>query len=99
MVSQGSTGVGFFLVLEGVVEVRKGKKTLATLSKGNFFGEMSLIDNQPRTADVVAVKPTRCFVLSAWSFSAMVKTHPQMAMDMLREIVKRLRAAQASAPE
>ena len=99
VVSQGATGVGFFLVLEGSVEVRKGRKVLATLSRGEFFGEMSLIDNQPRTADVVAIKPTRCFVLSAWSFSAIIKTNPQLAMAMLKELVRRLRAAQNSSTE
>ena len=99
VVSQGATGVGFFLVLEGVVEVRKGVKVLATLSRGDFFGEMSLLDNQPRTADVVAVKATRCFVLSAWSFSALIKTNPRMAMGMLKELVKRLRAAQSTPAE
>jgi len=99
VLTQCTTGVGFFLVLDGAVEVRKGSKVLAALSKGDFFGEMSLLDNQPRTADVVAVKPTKCFVLSAWSFSAVVKTHPELAMGMLKELVKRLRAAMNSTTE
>src|SRR5512136_2797564 len=58
IVEEGTMGVGFYLILDGKVEVREGSKTLAVLSKGQFFGEMSLIDEQPRSADVVAVQPT-----------------------------------------
>ena len=96
IVDEGSMGVGFYLILDGKVEVRKGSKVLATLGKGQFFGEMSLIDDQPRTADVVAVMPTKCWVLTSWSFAALVKTYPEIALAMLKEMVKRLRGAQSS---
>ncbi|MFI5404557.1 MAG: Crp/Fnr family transcriptional regulator [Candidatus Gagatemarchaeaceae archaeon] len=96
IVNEGTMGVGFFLITEGRAEVKKGGKVLATLSKGQFFGEMSLIDEQPRSADVVATQPTKCWALTSWAFSALVKTHPEMALAMLKEMVKRLRAAQSS---
>jgi CRP/FNR family transcriptional regulator, cyclic AMP receptor protein len=96
IVNEGTMGVGFFLILDGKAEVRKGSKVLATLSKGQFFGEMSLIDDQPRSADVVALQPTKCWAITSWAFSALLKTHPEMALGMLKETVKRLRAAQNS---
>jgi CRP-like cAMP-binding protein len=96
IVEEGTMGVGFYLVLDGKVEVRKGSKALATLSKGQFFGEMSLIDEQPRSADVVAVQPTRCFTISTWVFAALIKQHPELALPMLKELAKRLRTAQES---
>ena len=96
IVEEGTMGVGFYMVVDGKVEVRKGSKVLATLSKGQFFGEMSLIDEQPRSADVVAVQPTRCFSLTTWVFSALVKQHPELALPMLKELARRLRAAQSS---
>ncbi len=96
IVEEGTMGVGFYLILDGKVEVRKGSKALAALSKGQFFGEMSLIDEQPRSADVVAVQPTNCFTLSTWVFSALIKQHPELALPMMRELAKRLRAAQNS---
>ncbi|MDA4125540.1 MAG: cyclic nucleotide-binding domain-containing protein, partial [Thaumarchaeota archaeon] len=74
IVNEGTMGVGFFLITEGKAEVKKGGKVLATLSKGQFFGEMSLIDEQPRSADVVATQPTKCWALTSWAFSALVKT-------------------------
>ncbi len=96
IVEEGSMGVGFYLVIDGKAEVRKGSRVLATLGKGQFFGEMSLIDEQPRSADVVAVTPTRCWALSSWAFASAVKTNPEIPMMMLKEMVKRLRAAQSS---
>ncbi len=96
IVRQGGMGVGFFLILDGQVEVKKGGKVLAELSPGQFFGEMSLIDDQPRSADVVATAPTRCFGLTSWSFSGILKSNPEMAMPILQEVVKRLRTAQSA---
>ncbi|MBI3859608.1 MAG: cyclic nucleotide-binding domain-containing protein [Thaumarchaeota archaeon] len=96
VVKQGDLGVGFFLILDGQVEVRKGGKVLAKLSRGQFFGEMSLVDDMPRSADVVAVQPTRCFALTTWSFSGILKANPEMAMPLLKEVVKRLRSAQSA---
>jgi CRP-like cAMP-binding protein len=96
IVEEGTMGVGFYLVLDGKVEVRKGAKVLASLAKGQYFGEMSLIDEQPRSADVVALQPTKCFTLSTWVFSALVKEHPELSLPMLKEFAKRLRAAQSS---
>ncbi|HEY6283167.1 MAG TPA: cyclic nucleotide-binding domain-containing protein [Nitrososphaerales archaeon] len=96
IVDEGTMGVGFYLILDGKAEVRKKGKILASLQKGQFFGEMSLIDEQPRSADVVAVAPTRCWALSSWAFSSIVKTNPEIAMTMLKEVVKRLRTSQAS---
>jgi CRP-like cAMP-binding protein len=96
IVAEGTTGVGFFLILEGKAEVRKKGKVLATLSKGQFFGEMSLIDDMPRSADVIALQPTTCWAITSWSFASLIKIQPEIALDMLKEIVKRLRVAQST---
>ena len=96
IVGEGASGVGFYLVLEGKVEVRKGVRVLASLGKGEFFGEMSLIDELPRSADVIAVSPIKCWALTSWAFAALVKRNPEVALHMLKEMVKRLRAAQSS---
>jgi CRP-like cAMP-binding protein len=96
IVEEGTMGVGFYMLVDGKVEVRKGNKVLATLTKGQYFGEMSLIDEQPRSADVVAVLPTKCFTISTWVFTALVKEHPELVLPMLKEFAKRLRVAQSS---
>jgi CRP-like cAMP-binding protein len=96
IVREGAMGVGFYLILDGKAEVRKGGRVLATLGRGQFFGEMSLIDELPRSADVIAVSPTKCWALTSWAFASLVKTNPEIALYMLKEMVKRLRAAQSS---
>ena len=90
--SKGEGGVGFYLILDGAVEIRSDGKTLSKLGSGQFFGEMSVIDNQPRSADVVALEPSRVLILTAWKFKALITDNPKMAIRMLQELVRRLRS-------
>lgn len=99
IVKEGDTGVGFYLLLDGKVEVRKKKKVLSTLSSGDFFGEMGLIDDQPRSADVVALTPTITFCLSPWTFTGAVKGSPEIAMGMMKVLVGRLRTSDKALSE
>ena len=92
VVQEGQGGVGFYLILEGKADVVKQGKKLAVLSKGNFFGELGVIDGQPRTADVVAVSQIQCLVLSQWAMKSVLANHPEVALSMLEELVRRLRA-------
>ena len=91
IVDEGTKGIGFFLILDGKVRVRKGNKTLAELKAGDFFGEMSLFDEQPRSATVEAATSTKCLVISAWSFVGMVRANPDIAVNLMKELAARLR--------
>jgi CRP-like cAMP-binding protein len=93
---QGELGLAFLLILDGGVEVNRDGKRLASLGRGQFFGEMTAVDDQPRSADVVAMKPTTCFGLPAWSFDAMLAGNPSVAKQMIRELVRRLRQVENS---
>jgi CRP-like cAMP-binding protein len=99
IVKEGETGVGFYLILEGTVEVRRKKKVLTTLSSGDFFGEMGLIDDQPRSADVVAVSPTVTFAISPWTFGGIIKGNPDVAVGMMKVLVARLRVSNKALSE
>lgn len=92
VVSQGEKGVGFYLILDGTVEVRSGGKAIATLGPSQFFGEMALLDEQPRTADVVGLTAGRCLVLSSWEFWGFLAKEPEAIRTLLQETVRRLRA-------
>ena len=96
VVEQGQGGVGFYLILDGTVEVIKKGQKLAELETGNFFGELGVIDGRPRTADVVAITETKCWILSQWAMKSVIATHPEVALSMLEELVRRLRATDAA---
>jgi CRP-like cAMP-binding protein len=90
IVHKGEAGVGFYLIAEGTVEVRSDGKVLSRLGPGQFFGEMSILDGQPRSADVVALEPSRCLALTSWSFKSIVSNRPKMALKLLQESVRRM---------
>lgn len=87
---EGEKGETFYLILDGNVEVRR-KKVLAKLGHGQFFGEMALFDNQPRSADVVAVEKTTCILLTSWALSGVMGSNPRIAEGIIAELVRRLR--------
>ena len=99
IVTKGEAGVGFYLILEGAVEVRSGGKSLSKLGPGQFFGEMSIIDNQPRSADVIAIENSRVLILSAWSFKTLISDNPKIALKMMQEFVRRLRESDKSSSD
>ncbi|MBE0634994.1 cyclic nucleotide-binding domain-containing protein [Candidatus Bipolaricaulota bacterium] len=95
VVEEGQGGVGFYLILEGKVDVIKDGKKLAEFEAGNFFGELGVIDGKPRTADVVATAATKCWILSQWAMKSVIASHPEVALSMLEELARRLRATGA----
>jgi CRP-like cAMP-binding protein len=91
IIEEGQTGVGFYLLLSGTAEVRKGGTVLATFGPGDYFGEMALLlEDTPRTADVVAIDDTTCLVITLWDLKAMLKNHPEVGVAMMAELAKRL---------
>jgi len=92
---QGEIGTGFFIVVSGAVRVVRDGKTIAELGPGAFFGELSVIDRQPRVAQVVASGPTTCLALASWDFEAVITEQPSVAMAVLRELAGRLRGLTA----
>ncbi|TBR18783.1 cyclic nucleotide-binding domain-containing protein [bacterium] len=84
---QGEPGDAFYIVLDGAVSVRLKhlvffSKAVAKLGPGDFFGEMALLANDPRSASVVCEAPTRLFVLLSADFTFMLKKNPAFAAEM-----------------
>ena len=89
---QGEIGTGFFVVVDGAARVVRDGELLARIGPGDFFGELSVLDGLPRTAQVVADGPTRCLALASWDFEAVLADHPSLALAILRGLAVRLRA-------
>jgi CRP/FNR family transcriptional regulator, cyclic AMP receptor protein len=92
LTEKGKSGGDFFVILEGKadVEADKGRRTLGP---GDFFGEIALIDNGPRTATVKTATPMRCLVLGHSQFRDVLHQNGEIAVKILKAVTERLRAA------
>lgn len=91
VVREGDDGLGFFLVQEGEFSVRRGGVEVGRLQKGDWFGEMSLLDELPRSATVIAVTPAECLAFYRWDFLTEVRKNPDFALALLEGLSRRLR--------
>ncbi|HEX7224930.1 MAG TPA: cyclic nucleotide-binding domain-containing protein [Candidatus Limnocylindria bacterium] len=90
IVKEGSTGTALYIILSGKARVEREGQTIGELSPGEFFGELALIEEHPRTATVVAVTETDCLLFPAWEFTALLKEHPEIAVPIMRALIGRL---------
>jgi len=98
ILTQEESGESLYFIAEGRVRVvlygEDGKEiTLSTLREGEFFGEMALIDGEPRSASVVAIEDTTLLVISRQNFLGLIKKYPRVALVFLSEMSRRLRKA------
>ena len=99
IVSQEDRGDALFVLASGRVKVvlygDSGGEVILSIFKspGDFFGELSLLDDQPRSATVIAVEPSRLLLLRRADFQAHIVAHPRTALRALTEVARRLRRA------
>ncbi|MHB1843709.1 MAG: Stp1/IreP family PP2C-type Ser/Thr phosphatase [Deltaproteobacteria bacterium] len=103
IVVQGSVGDEMFVVVRGRVGIESGGVQVAELRTGGHFGEMSIVDNAPRSATVRALEPTRCMVLRRADILQLMRREPVLAVKLLWSFVQalsdRLRTANAELSE
>src|ERR1019366_4202050 len=97
---EGSTGRELFVVLDGKIDIAKisgaSKTVIVTLGKGEFFGEMAVIDGSSRSATAIAAAPnTRVMRINHARFVYLVSQQPAFALMIMDALSKRLRAANA----
>lgn len=88
-----------YVIMSGEVEISRlvshdKKIVLATLGAGEIIGELGLIDNQPRSASAMAICPTQTLLFEEWDFKAQMQAYPDIALQLLPVIVKRLRSVE-----
>jgi CRP/FNR family cyclic AMP-dependent transcriptional regulator len=87
---EGDRGREFFVLVDGEVEVAKKGRRVATLRGGDFVGEISLLEESPRTATVTAKTPLRFFVLTPRDFRRVVDEYPSVERKVLRALARRV---------
>ncbi len=93
--SEGDLGTEMYIIHEGRVgifqHVGGEEKQLAVFEKGDFFGEMSLLEDLPRTASAAALTDIKLLQINGATFSQMLRDHPEIAIRMMRKLSRRLR--------
>jgi CRP-like cAMP-binding protein len=89
---EGERGREFFVLVEGEVDVTREGNHVRTLSSGDFFGEIALISNEPRTATVKAKGPVRVLVITDRAFKALVERSPGIDAEVREAVAERTAA-------
>jgi CRP-like cAMP-binding protein len=85
---EGKQGVGFFVIESGTARVSVGGEEKRTLGPGDYFGEIALITDVPRTATVTADTPLRCWAIAPWDFRPLVQGNATIAWRLLDSVAK-----------
>src|SRR5438552_11853180 len=90
LITEGTPGREFFVLVDGTAEIRRRGKTIDTAGPGDFFGEMALVSDQPRNATVVTTSPVDLLVVTARNFRVLIEDHPLIALKVMRAVAERL---------
>ena len=93
VIDEGASGLGFHMIIEGAATVSTSSGRDVTLGPGDYFGEMSLIDGQPRSATVTAAGRLRTICLDSSTFNSLLDEHPEAARVIMKALCARLRKA------
>lgn len=97
VVEQGSSDAGLQVVIEGSAEVSVSGDSRKPLGPGDYFGEISLIDGQPRSATIVAGPDgLHTFALSTLAFAPVIRENPDVAQSLLKALCARVRSLESS---
>ena len=91
LAEEGAIGREFFVIVSGKAEVTRTGVGVAVLGPGSFFGEMALLDRQPRTATVATCEPSQVMVLTTQAFTGVIDSMPSVDRKMLAVLAGRLR--------
>jgi CRP/FNR family transcriptional regulator, cyclic AMP receptor protein len=92
LTSEGDRGREFFVLVEGTADVRRKGRKVNTMGAGDFFGEIALVSERPRTATVTATSPVRLLVVTDRAFRALMRNLPSIQLKVLATLADRLPA-------
>ncbi len=88
---EGAGGVGFFVVQEGEAEVKVGGEVKGSVGPGEYFGEIALINESPRTATLTARTDMLCYGMTPWDFRPLVESNSTIAWKLLTAMAEKMR--------
>jgi len=88
---EGAGGVGFFVVEEGEADVSVGGESKGSVGPGDYFGEIALINESPRTATLTARTAMLCYGMTPWDFRPLVETNSTIAWKLLTAMAEKMR--------
>ena len=88
---EGSGGVGFFVVEEGEAEVDVGGESRGSIGPGDYFGEIALINESPRTATLTAKTDMLCYGMTPWDFRPLVESNSEIAWKLLTAMAEKMK--------
>jgi len=91
--TEGQRGVGFFVIADGTVDYTIHDDKVGSGGPGDYFGEVALIDDGPRTATVKATSDVTAYGLTSWEFRPLVEENASIAWELLQKMARRLRAS------
>ena len=95
VVKEGDVDGQMYVLLSGAARMVVGGRPMGEFAAGDYFGEMSLLDGQPRSATVVATAPTHAVSIARFNFLPLLREHPDIAEELLVEMCRRLRLVQS----
>src|SRR5207249_3951050 len=90
---EGSPGYHAFVLAEGLAHASIDGHRVGTIQPGSFFGEVALLDGEPRTATVTTALPSRLLIFDRSALDVLMRTAPEVANRVMREMAVRLRHA------
>ncbi|HUO48882.1 MAG TPA: cyclic nucleotide-binding domain-containing protein [Acidimicrobiales bacterium] len=94
---EGTVGKEFFFIVDGIASVRRNGRKVASLGRGQYFGELSLLDRRPRSATVVSESAMTLLVLDQRRFNGLLDAVPALSHKLLVAMAARIREADAKA--
>jgi CRP/FNR family cyclic AMP-dependent transcriptional regulator len=88
---EGAGGVGFFVVEEGEADVTVGGESKGSVGPGQYFGEIALINESPRTATLTARTDMLCYGMTPWDFRPLVESNSTIAWKLLTAMAEKMR--------
>ena len=88
---EGSGGAGFFVVEDGEADVSVGGETSGTIGPGDYFGEIALINESPRTATLTARTDMLCYGVTPWDFKPLVEGNSEIAWKLLTAMAEKMK--------